>query len=295
MSYSIMNHSHSNKENAGRGVVPRLALINSIAGYGRCSTTIALPVISALGVQACPVPTSVLSNHLAFPVYHFQDYTPYMREYIHVWRQLDFAFDGLYCGFLGSVEQISIVEEFLSLFQPEFFLLDPVMGDHGRTYSTITKEHCVGMRNLAAQADILTPNLTEACLLTETDYHENLSERELSCLCEKLRALCPQGHIVITGMQEENCFLNVILEQGNTGSDYTLHRTPKAGEPRHGTGDLFASVLAADALCGREFSASVQRAADFIALCIKGSEESCIPEKDGIIFERYLRTLILAP
>lgn len=290
-----MNQSSINKKNSRWGVVPRLALINSMAGYGRCSTTIALPVISALGVQACPVPTSVLSNHLGFPACHFQDYTPHMREYIHVWRQLEFSFDGLYCGFLGSVEQIAIVEEFLSLFQPELFLLDPVMGDHGHTYSTITEAHCSGMRKLAAKADILTPNLTEACLLTGTDYQEKLSADHLSTLCEKLRALCPHGHIVITGMQEGDCFLNVILERGQSGSDYTLHRTQKTGEPRHGTGDLFASILAADALCGKSFSDSVQKAADFIALCIKGSEESGVPEKDGIIFERYLRTLILAP
>lgn len=294
MNYSVMNQTQEGK-NARRGVVPRLALINSMAGYGRCSTTIALPVISALGVQACPVPTSVLSNHLAFPVYHFQDYTPYMREYIHVWKQLDFTFDGLYCGFLGSVEQISIVEEFLSLFQPGLFLLDPVMGDHGRTYSTITKTHCAEIRNLAAKADILTPNLTEACLLTETDFHETLSEKELEILCEKLRTLCPHGHIVITGIQEGDYFLNIILERGHTGSDYLSHRTHKAGGPHHGTGDLFASVLAADALCGRNFSASVQRAADFIALCIRGSEDAGIPTKEGIIFEHYLRDLILAP
>ena len=106
------------KEKESRGGVPRLAMINDIAGFGRCSTTVSLPVISVLGVQVCPVPTSILSNHLGFPVCHRDDYTPHMQAYIHAWKDLGLSFDGLYCGFLGNEEQIGIVEEFLSLFHP---------------------------------------------------------------------------------------------------------------------------------------------------------------------------------
>lgn len=144
------------QENTSRGRIPRLAMINDIAGFGRCSACVSLPVISAMQVQVCPVPTSVLSNHLGFPHCHFHDYTPYMREYIAVWERLGISFDGLYCGFLGNEEQIDIVQTFLDSFKPPLFLLDPVMGDHGRTYSTVTKPHCQGLRRLASSAQILT-------------------------------------------------------------------------------------------------------------------------------------------
>ena len=281
-------HQKSLKE-TGRGNIPRLAMINDIAGFGRCSTTVSLPVISALGVQVCPVPTSILSNHLGFPVCHFDDYTPHMREYLDAWHRLGLTFDGLYCGFLSSVEQISIVEEFLQLFKPGLFLLDPVMGDHGKCYSTVTAKQCLSLKALAVQADILTPNLTEACLLTDTDYHDAWTDNELDNLCEKLHVLCPKSKIVITGIRQDENFLNLILE----GEKKTACETPVTGASRPGTGDLFASILIADILRGKCLSSSVKHAADFVALCIKGSEESGTPIPEGVTFERYLRDLIL--
>lgn len=274
--------------NTRRGNIPRLAMINDIAGFGRCSTTVSLPVISTLGVQVCPVPTSILSNHLGFPLCHFDDYTPHMREYINVWKQLGISFDGLYCGFLGSVEQLSIVEEFLALFQPKLFLLDPVMGDHGKTYSTVTEAHCQGLKALASKADILTPNLTEACLLTDTAYQDSWTEKELDCLLCKLTALCPGSKIVITGILQGESFLNLISDNEKK----TTCLTPRTGASRPGTGDLFASILAADALCGRDFSSSVRHASDFVALCIQNSEEAGTPIQEGVLFENCLRELI---
>lgn len=270
------------------GAVPRLAMINSFAGFGRCSTTVSLPVISALGIQACPAPTSILSNHLGFPTCYFQDYTPHLRDYLKGWADLGLTFDGLYCGFLGSTLQIAIVEEFLQTFQPAFFLLDPVMGDHGKAYSTMTKEHCSGLRSLARHAHIFTPNITEACLLTDTPYKDaHWTEEELSALCRKLEQLT-SAKLVITGLRYSTDFVNYIWENGN-GSTYT---TPVAGASRPGTGDLFASVLAADALNGIDFTDSVKRAADFVGLCIRGSEEAHIPIQEGVIFEKYLRFLL---
>ena len=150
----------------GGDFVPRLAMINDIAGFGRCSTTVSLPVISVMKVQVCPVPTSVLSNHLGFPLCHFDDYTSHMRDYIKVWGELGLTFDGLYCGFLGNEEQIDIVREFVEMFRPPLFLLDPVMGDHGRAYSSITETHVQKMKELLPLADIITPNLAEAEVLT---------------------------------------------------------------------------------------------------------------------------------
>lgn len=280
--------SDSVTQNTSRGTIPRLAMINDISGFGRCSATVSLPVISVMGVQVCPVPTSVLSNHLGFPVCHFQDYTPHMREYLSAWSRLGLTFDGLYCGFLGNEEQIAIVNEFLEAFQPPFFLLDPVMGDHGKKYSTVTETHCRELRRLANYAHILTPNLTEACFLTDTPYKEKgWSDFELTALCQRLSELCP-NRFVITGLQTDGCFFNICWEQGKKITCVT----PSAGKARPGTGDLFASVLAADALQGREFLPSVKRAADFTALCIKGSEEAGTPVQEGVVFEKYLRELL---
>ncbi len=269
------------------GNIPRLAMINDIAGFGRCSTTVALPVISAMQVQVCPVPTSVLSNHFAFPHCYFEDYTPHMREYLRVWKQNRFTFDGLYCGFLGNVEQTAVVEEFLNYFQPSVFLLDPVMGDHGKAYATVTHSHCLSMRRLLKYAQIITPNITEACLLTDTPYKaDGFSPSELAAISEKLASLC-SGHIVITGLHDSDSFINYVWQDGC----HSLIETPSAGASRPGTGDLFASILIADALYGRELTSSVKKAAGFIAACIHGSDKAGVPVKEGVLFEKYLHLL----
>lgn len=270
------------------GGVPRLAMMNDMAGFGHCSTAVSLPIISVLGVQVCPVPTSILSNHFAFPHYYHEDYTPHMRDYLHAWEQLHLEFDGLYCGFLGNEAQIEIVEEFLHIFHPSFFLLDPVMGDHGRLYSGITPAHCQGLRSLMQHADIITPNITEACLLTDTPYQEGKwTEYELQSICDKLSRYC-KGSIVITGLHSTSSFLNYIWQEG-VRSTCT---TPKSGNSRPGTGDIFASILAANALLQVPLSVSVQKAADFIALCIAGSDKAGIPINHGVIFEKYLGSLL---
>ena len=296
--------------------VPRLAMINDIAGFGRCSTTVSLPVISVMKVQVCPVPTSVLSNHLGFPLCHFDDYTSHMRDYITVWNELGLTFDGLYCGFLGNEEQIDIVREFVEMFRPPLFLLDPVMGDHGRAYSSITETHVQKMKELLPLADIITPNITEACLLTGTPWKDGeWTMQELSGLCLKLATLCQtdstlslsehfhdasnsvidtsrtvsrRTSIVITGIRQGDSLVNFLWNDGV----YTTVSTPIAGASRPGTGDIFASILAADAVRGETLLSSVQKAANFVGLCIAGSEKAGTPVQEGVVFEKYLAALL---
>mgnify|MGYP001034575630 FL=1 len=305
-------------KNAQRGgdFVPRLAMINDIAGFGRCSTTVSLPVISVMKVQVCPVPTSVLSNHLGFPLCHFDDYTSHMRDYIKVWNELGLTFDGLYCGFLGNEEQINIVREFVEMFRPPLFLLDPVMGDHGRAYSSITETHIQKMKELLPLADIITPNITEACLLTGTPWKDGeWTMQELSGLCLKLATLCQtdstlslsehfhdasnsvidtsrtvsrRTSIVITGIRQGDSLVNFLWDDGV----YTTVSTPIAGASRPGTGDIFASILAADAVRGETLLSSVQKAANFVGLCIAGSEKAGTPVQEGVVFEKYLAALL---
>lgn len=293
-------------KNAQRGgdFVPRLAMINDIAGFGRCSTTVSLPVISVMKVQVCPVPTSVLSNHLGFPLCHFDDYTSHMRDYIKVWNELGLTFDGLYCGFLGNEEQIDIVREFVEMFRPPLFLLDPVMGDHGRAYSSIIETHVQKMKALLPLADIITPNITEACLLTGTPWKDGeWTMQELSGLCERLADICQQesvssgeasvgtvssASIVITGIRQGDSLVNFLWDDGV----YTTVSTPIAGASRPGTGDIFASILAADAVRGETLLTSVQKAANFVGLCITGSEKAGTPVQEGVVFEKYLAALL---
>lgn len=304
----------------GGDTVPRLAMINDIAGFGRCSTTVSLPVISVMKVQVCPVPTSVLSNHLGFPLCHFDDYTSHMRDYIKVWGELGLTFDGLYCGFLGNEEQIDIVREFVEMFRPPLFLLDPVMGDHGRAYSSITETHVQKMKELLPLADIITPNITEACLLTGTPWKDReWTLQELSGLCERLTDICQTASItsdeastgitasgsdgssvgavsngsagasiVITGIRQGDSLVNFLWDD----DVYTTIATPIAGASRPGTGDIFASILAADAVRGETLLTSVQKAANFVGLCIAGSEKAGTPVQEGVVFEKYLAALL---
>lgn len=288
----------------GGDFVPLLAMINDIAGFGRCSTTVSLPVISVMKVQVCPVPTSVLSNHLGFPLCHFDDYTSHMRDYIKVWNELGLTFDGLYCGFLGNEEQIDIVREFVEMFRPPLFLLDPVMGDHGRAYSSITETHVQKMKELLPLADIITPNITEACLLTGTPWKDGeWTMQELSGLCERLADICQQesvssseasvgtvsgASIVITGIRQGDSLVNFLWDDGI----YTTVASPIAGASRPGTGDIFASILAADAVRGETLLTSVQKAANFVGLCIAGSEKAGTPVQEGVVFEKYLAALL---
>lgn len=314
----MISNFDTSDRNAQRGgdFVPRLAMINDIAGFGRCSTTVSLPVISVMKVQVCPVPTSVLSNHLGFPLCHFDDYTSHMRDYIKVWNELGLTFDGLYCGFLGNEEQIDIVREFVEMFRPPLFLLDPVMGDHGRAYSSITETHVQKMKELLPLADIITPNITEACLLTGTPWKDGeWTMQELSGLCLKLATLCQtdstlslsehfhdasnsvidtsrtvsrRTSIVITGIRQGDSLVNFLWDDGV----YTTVSTPIAGASRPGTGDIFASILAADAVRGETLLSSVQKAANFVGLCIAGSEKAGTPVQEGVVFEKYLAALL---
>ena len=268
----------------------KIAMINDIAGYGRCSAPASIPISSAMKVQVCPVPTSLFSNHTGFPVHFMHDCTPYLRDYLAKWKELGFRFDGIYCGFLGSAEQIGIVQEFLAGWPDVPFILDPVMGDHGKAYRTVTPEHCEGLKFLLSRAAIITPNITEACLLTDTPYRESGWKRdELCLLARQLHAMGPDK-VVITGLRENEDYINFISERTD-GLTTEVNRTHSAGHSWHGTGDIFASIIAADAVNGVPFGESVEKAASFVRTCISASIRLGIPEQEGVCFENFLALL----
>lgn len=265
----------------------KIALINDITGFGRCSVTVALPVISHLKVQCCPLPTSILSNHSGYSSYFFDDYTDKMPSYINEWKKLTPGFDCIATGFLGSEAQISIVKDFIRDFKQPFtrVLVDPVMGDNGRVYATYTPKLCADMKQLASCANILTPNLTEACILTDTPYHTaHWTQSELFSLGEKLLALGP-SRAVISGISMGDFIGNVVCEAGQPPC---IVKRRRVGSPRCGTGDIFSAILAADCVNGVAFRDSVGRAADFISLCLKTTADYDVSENDGVCFEEVL-------
>ena len=195
------------------GIQKKIAVLNDLSGYGRCSLTAAMPVISALKVQCCPVVTAVLSNHAGYPECYMDDYTDRMEAYLEPWRKMGFEMDGIMTGFLGSARQASIVADFIRDFKRENtqVLVDPTMGDHGHLYSVCDEDLIEAMRELMQYADVVTPNLTEACALTDTLYQENgWSKRKLSDLTWKLHLLGARS-VILTGVVKGKQILNVIL------------------------------------------------------------------------------------
>ena len=267
----------------------KIALINDFTGFGRCSIAVQMPIISMLKVQCCVVPTSIFSNHTAYKDYYFTDYTSNMEAYIEQWKKLDLKFEGICTGFLGSAEQIRIVSEFIQYFRDEntVAVIDPVMGDNGEAYSTYTEEMCRQMIQLVRYADVVVPNVTEACILTGTPYKERWTTRELAKMAEQIVQTGPEK-VVITGIPQKTYVSNLCYEKGK---GYEMIRTHKVGYSRCGTGDIFSAIIAADAVNGVEFTKSVRKASAFIKKCIQKSIEMEIPLTDGVCFEELMGLL----
>ena len=267
----------------------KIAVINDLSGFGRCSIAVAWPIISVMKVQCCPIPTSVFSNHTGYDSFFFDDYTDKMQLYIDEWKKLGLQFEGICTGFLGSKDQIAIVAQFLEDFKKKdtIVIMDPVMGDYGKAYPTYTTEMCQEMKKLVRFADMLTPNMTEACILADVEYKEHMSSKELTKLAQYL---CEQGpeKVVITGIAQGGYLGNFCYENGKNPK---ILRTKKLGESRSGTGDVFSSILAADAVNGVELEQSVRKAANFIKKCIGRAIELDLPLTDGVCIEEFLNQL----
>ncbi len=180
----------------------KIAVINDFSGFGRCSLTVSIPIISAMKIQCCALPTAILSNHTGYEDYFFDDYTDKMKAYYMKWEKLGLKFDGIYSGFLGSEKQAKIVEDFIERFSNEntVVTVDPAMADNGKMYATIDERLCREMKNLIPLSHIITPNLTEACILTDTAYHDDeYSIGEIEEIADRLEKMGAKK-IVITGI-----------------------------------------------------------------------------------------------
>jgi pyridoxine kinase len=270
----------------------KIALINDVTGFGRCSIAVMAPIVSAMKIQAVTIPTAVLSAHTQFPEYYFDDYTSKMRDYIQTYKDLNLSFDAIASGFLGSEEQVDIVIDFFKTFKKNgtFTLVDPVMGDYGRLYETYTPSLCEKMKALVHYADILTPNLTELCTLTDVKYRtEGFSDVELADMCRKLAEQGPE-HIVVTGIPyNSKQIMNFVYSKGE---EPRIVMVDRIGGDRSGTGDVISSIIAGMYMNGHDFYESVKKAADFVSKCLRYCEDNNVPTHWGLCFEMYLRDLM---
>lgn len=270
----------------------RIALINDITGFGRCSVTVQLPLISALKIQACPLPTAVLAAHTGFPVHYMDDYTRHMRAHMDNWQALNLEFDGILSGFLGSKEQIEIVLEFANRFKHEHTLcvVDPVMGDGGKLYSSYNRELCREMSRLLSIADVLTPNLTEVCQLLDVDYPKQMPNEDT--LTKMAKAIKDKGvkQIVITGLVDEKQgkVYNYIYEHNKNPYLQANKRIP---EEHSGTGDAFVAILTASLLNGEKLVQAVEKSANFVGRAMAYTNSLQVPWNYGLCFEEFLTEL----
>lgn len=283
----------------------KIAVLNDLSGMGKCSLTAAIPVISVMGIQACPLPTAVLSAQTGFPSYYCDDYTDRMDAIMEEWKKMDFYPDGIYTGFLADARQADKAVEFIEQFAKEDtkILIDPVMGDNGEEYPIYTEALCEKMRFLVRRATVITPNLTEALLLLYGARRAHVLWKELSLMDEErlLKFTESTGkelskefdtEVVITGIdlparENHQEMGNLICKDGVQ----TWVSTVKEGGSYSGTGDLFASVLSAGMVKGMDTVDSVRKAVKFLSKGIHDAVLEGTDRKEGICFERYLSEL----
>lgn len=290
-----INLPQKSNQTPGNSRQKKAAVISDMTGFGRCALTVSLPVISKLKVQCCPVPTAILSNHTAYPSFYFDDYTGRMEDYIEQWRRLGLTFDGIGTGFLGSKRQIEIVRDFIRDFRREdtIVMVDPIMGDNGKAYATYTEDMCREMKRLVACADIVTPNVTECCILTGREYRESgWKQEELLHMAERIGEMGPEK-VVITGVCQGSYIGNFCYERhrNQTGVNVDFRKKKRVGETRCGTGDIFSAIILADAVNGVRLEKSVDKAAGFVRDCIRESMKMEVPLTDGVCFEEILDRL----
>ncbi len=271
--------------------IPRVAAVHDLCGYGKCSLGVAIPVLSAAGCDVCPVPTGLFSSHTAFPGFYMHDTTNILQDYINAWKGIGVEIDAIYSGFLGAPEQVDLIRELYAMYPNALRVVDPVMADHGKVYPTYTPELCAAMAELAADADILTPNLTEAAIIlgepigddwAGTDISDEEAHRIVAALVAK-----GAKHVVLKGIQREG---ENVIRNFVGGVDCETHELSNEYLPYmlHGTGDVYASCLLAAIMAGRTLDQAVRFAGDFTHDAMIVSAKQPNFQERGVSFELLL-------
>ena len=272
----------------------RIITVQDISCVGKCSLTVALPVISAMGVEACVLPTAVLSTHTAFKGFTFRDLTSDISAITSHWKQEKISFDAIYTGYLGSFEQIDLMYDLIKDFGggSTHVIVDPCMGDNGSLYSGFTKDFAAAMAKLCSKAEVIVPNLTEASYMLGIPYVENGYTKEyIEDLVKKLAGLGTRK-VVLKGVSFDDKKLGIVSYDSETEKiNWYFHE--KMPQSFHGTGDIFASVLTGAVVRGLSLDKACRLAADFVVEAIKAT----LSHKDynwyGVDFETAIPKLLV--
>lgn len=267
--------------------IPRIAAVHDLCGYGKCSLGVAIPVLSSAGCDVCPVPTGLFSSHTAFPGWYMHDTTDILGDYLKAWSGIGVEIDAVYSGFLGAPEQVDIIRSLYEAYPNALRVVDPVMADHGKVYPTYTPELCDAMAQLACEADILTPNLTEAAIILGEQWKgTDISDAEAARM---VAALVARGakHVVLKGIRREgeDVVRNFV---GGAGMETVEVSNAYLPYMLHGTGDVYASCLLAAVMVGCDLVEATAFAGDFVHDAMLVSAEQPNFRDRGVSFEPLL-------
>lgn len=270
----------------------RIVTIQDISCVGKCSLTVALPIISAMGIETAVIPTAVLSTHTAFKNFTYRDLTNDLPKIASHWKQEKFNFDGIYTGYLGSIEQIDMLKEFFKQFKTSenFIFIDPVMADNGKLYAGFDTNFVKEMKELCKTADIIVPNLTEASYMLETEYKEKYSEEEIKHMLIELSNLGPK-YVVLTGVSFKDNELGVMSYNKETNKFFTYFKE-KVPAKYHGTGDVFASTLVGAITNKNTIEEGLKIAVDYVWETINDTYKTNKEDAYGVNFETKIPYLI---
>ena len=270
----------------------RIVTIQDISCVGKCSLTVALPIISAMGVEAAILPTAVLSTHTMFQNFTVKDLTDQVEPIAEHWKKENFAFDAVYTGYLGSFEQIDLMKKFFEDFKTESNILfvDPAMADNGKLYPAFDEAFAKHMGTLCAKADIIVPNITEACFMTGMEYKTEYDEAYVKELLVRLSDLGAKIAI-LTGVSFTEGKTGVMGYDSTTG-EFSYYEHDKLPVSFHGTGDIFSSTCVGAMMNGMDWKEAVKVAADYTSECISLTLEDPAKPWYGVNFEQAIPYLV---
>jgi pyridoxine kinase len=274
--------------------LPRVAAVHDLSGFGRNSLAVVIPILSTMGCQVVSLPTALLSSHTGgFEGYAFLDVTDFMRASVAHWHKLGIRFHSIYTGFLGSSQQVDIVKEFIEQQKNNkpLIVVDPVLADEGELYATMNDTMVKRMRDLIKEADIITPNLTEAALLLNKQYHADIEEAELKEWLLELSAMGPKTVVITSAPLNRTGKDTSVVAYTSKGKRFW--RVPCVYIPAHypGTGDVFTSVLTGSLLQGDSLPVALDRSVQFVTQAIRASYGHDYPRRNGVLLERVLNSL----
>lgn len=273
----------------------KVLAIHDISCVGRCSLTVALPILSCAGIETSVLPTAILSTHTGeFQGFTYRDLSPDIPPMLHHWDSLSLAFDGLYSGFLGSFEQIALIEGLFRRYQTgnTLIMVDPAMADNGKLYQTYTRQMAQGTKRLCAVADIIVPNMTEAAILLDRPYEENCTEIEIESMLESLGAMGPR-YVVLTGITFKEGMLGIAAFDKHT-KELSYAFQARLPHTFFGTGDVLASAILSAMLRNHSLESAVQIASDFVSEAIGHTLENKTALRYGVAFEQALPAFMRA-